>query len=193
MRERSVVRAEDLNRLVVVGLLPTFNNARPKPHVRTPRVSLAAMMVMLVVAAPFARRVSGFSPAGGMGLCQRFQGGQACRRGRQRETVLAPRPRPRMVATDGSISLPSSPGSPKSSSALPSKAPAPIAIPGGSEAGNGVVEATLGPARGSASAVAAATVAAGVAAQRAQRLRVATFFFLWYTFNIGYNLCTKFT
>lgn len=28
---------------------------------------------------------------------------------------------------------------------------------------------------------------------RASRLKVATFFFLWYTFNVGYNLCTKFT
>lgn len=199
-RERWVAQAEDSNRLVVVvSLLPTFNNARPKSHVRTPRVSLAAILVMLVAAAPFATQVSGLSPAGGMGVCQRFQRGQVCRRGRQRyTTVLAPRPRPMMVATDGSISLPSSsssssPGSPKSSSAIPSIAPASIAIPGGSEEGGGVVEATLGGARGSASAVAAATVAAGVAAQRAQRLRVGTFFFLWYTFNIGYNLCTKFT
>lgn len=28
---------------------------------------------------------------------------------------------------------------------------------------------------------------------RSQRLRVAMFFFFWYTFNVGYNLYTKFT
>lgn len=185
-RESLVAQAEDPNRLV--ALLPTFNNGRPKKsHVRTPRVSLA-MIVTLLLAAPFATRVSGFTTAGGMRMYQKVQGGQACCRGRQRGTTLTPRARPRMVATDGSISI-STPGSPKSSSAIPSKIlPTPAGVPAGGELGEGVAEgALIGPSAG------VAVAAVDVVAQRAQRLRVATFFFFWYTFNIGYNLCTKFT
>lgn len=47
-------------------------------------------------------------------------------------------------------------------------------------------EAPPGAAGASGSSVAKAPAGAS-------RLKVASFFFFWYTFNVGYNLCTKFT
>ena len=95
--------------------------------------------------------------------------------------------RPRMVAMEGPI--PSLSKEPSAGAAAAGAAPArATAAAGGQAAPPPVGEVTTG----------AGLAEAGVAKvsaeeQRSQRLRVATFFFFWYTFNVGYNLCTKFT
>lgn len=52
--------------------------------------------------------------------------------------------------------------------------------------------ATTSAEASSPSTTAQATVTS-VSKSRPQRLQVATFFFLWYLFNVGYNLSTKYT
>lgn len=81
-----------------------------------------------------------------------------------------------MVAADGSLSSklsipPPTPEQHQQSSG------ATVSVP--TKAGGGVV----GDARD----------AIGTTEETGQRLKVAMFFSLWYTFNVGYNLSTKFT
>ncbi|CAM9450276.1 unnamed protein product, partial [Ectocarpus fasciculatus] len=140
------------------------------------------LLLTALLAGVLAARVSGFSTTiGGTPRVgcqqQRWEGG-----GRRYHHVSAARrsssvrkARARMVATEGSrVSMSPEKPSSSSSSSLPQAAAALVSKAGEEQA--------------------AAAAAAGTAeSARAHRLRVATFFFFWYTFNVGYNLCTKFT
>lgn len=133
-----------------------------------------ARVLALTTYAILSLRVAGFSTSGGVRLgCQRQQQQQLQQRWDERRRCHIPRRSStgrarvaRMVATEGPsrLSIPQQPSS--------------------SSGGQATTAAKAGPGETEADA-------AGVA--RAHRLRVATFFFFWYTFNVGYNLCTKFT
>lgn len=104
---------------------------------------------------------------------QRWEGGRRCHVSAARRSSSVRKARARMVATEGSrVSM--SPEKPSSSSSSVPQAAAALVSKAGEEQ-------------------AAAAAAGTTESARTHRLRVTTFFFLWYTFNVGYNLCTKFT
>lgn len=153
------------------------------------RVARAVSSVSLMTLV-FASRVSSFSTGGWAGAragCRRAEGIGSCGGGMVRRRIATSYIRPRMVAMEGPI--PSLSKEPSAGAAAAGAAPArATAAAGGQAAPPPVGEVTTG----------AGLAEAGVAKvsaeeQRSQRLRVATFFFFWYTFNVGYNLCTKFT
>lgn len=88
-----------------------------------------------------------------------------------------------MVATDGSFS--------KISQPIPQPG---AATPVGAEPGVGAAQGTTAALLGENVAETSTSVAAaGAAEKRVEGWRVATFFFFWYAFNVGYNLSTKST
>lgn len=159
------------------------------------RITTVATIMLL----SFSSRVSGFSTTPGIDAGARHgcrRPGHGWRRcpvhSTSQSKAIAPRAcraNTMMTAAEGSmsssISMPSQPPSQAAAAAAATTETSPKAVPIG--VGSSV------DSRVTAAANVVTTAAATVVDQKAQRVRVAVFFFFWYTFNVGYNLCTKFT
>ncbi|CAM9466781.1 unnamed protein product, partial [Scytosiphon promiscuus] len=117
-------------------------------------------------------RVAGFSTSGDVRL--------GCQRQRQQQHRWDERRRCHVTRRSGTARA-------RAARMVATEGPSRLSIPQQPESSSG------GPAAAATSVSKAGPEADAAGVARAHRLRVATFFFFWYTFNVGYNLCTKFT